>query len=95
MNANSALSAGQLIFMVVVVITSLATWLTAMFLAARQPRGPSRAVRPREEQAGPAATGPPPEAGGLPSGMIRHDARRRDDKLDYQAAAGRGFGVAG
>jgi hypothetical protein len=49
---NSALSAGQLAIMAVVVIASLAAWLTLVFLAARQPRGASAAVNagPREEE---------------------------------------------
>ena len=52
MYPNSALSAGQLVVMAVVVAVSLATWLILVFLAARQPRGTSAAVnaRPREEE---------------------------------------------
>ncbi len=41
MYPNSALSAGQLTVMAVVVAVSLAAWLIAVFLAARQPRGTS------------------------------------------------------
>lgn len=37
MNPNSALSAGQLAIMAVVVAASLAAWLIVVFLAARQP----------------------------------------------------------
>ncbi len=52
MYPNSALSAGQLAVMAVVVAVSLAAWLIAVFLAARQPRGASAAVntRPRKEE---------------------------------------------
>ena len=61
MYQNSVLSTGQLIFMAVVVTASLAAWLIAVLLAARQPHGTSRAVRPREEQAGATVTQLPPE----------------------------------
>ena len=44
MYPDSALSAGQLAIMAVVVVLSLAAWLIAVFLAARQPRGTSAAV---------------------------------------------------
>jgi len=52
MYPNSALSAGQLAIMAVVVVASLAAWLIAVFLAARQPRGTSAAVNagPHEEE---------------------------------------------
>jgi hypothetical protein len=40
---NSALSAWQLAVMAVVAVTALAVWLTAVFLAAREPR-PDRAA---------------------------------------------------
>ena len=52
MYPNSALSAGQLAVMVVVVAVSLAAWLIAVFLAARQPRGTSGAVNtaPRKDE---------------------------------------------
>ena len=44
--------AGQLAIMAVVVVVSLAAWLIAVFLAARQPRGTSAAVNagPHEEE---------------------------------------------
>ena len=43
MNPNSALSAWQLAVMAAVPVAALAVWLTAIFLAARQPRTcPSR-----------------------------------------------------
>ena len=44
MNPNSALSAWQLAVMAAVPVAALAVWLTAIFLAAREPRGtcPSR-----------------------------------------------------
>lgn len=51
MYPNSALSAGQLAVMAVVVVLSLAAWLIAVALAARQPRGTSAEVN----------TGPPEE----------------------------------
>ena len=44
MHPNSALSAGQLAVMAVVVAVSLAAWLILVFLAARQPRGTSAGV---------------------------------------------------
>ncbi len=52
MYPNSALSAWQLAIMAVVAAASLAAWLIAVFLAARQPRGTSMAVNaePREEE---------------------------------------------
>jgi hypothetical protein len=50
MYPDSALSAGQLAIIAVVAVVSLAAWLIAVFLAARQPRGTSAAVNagPRE-----------------------------------------------
>lgn len=64
MNPNSALSAGQLAIMAVVVTASLAVWLIAVFLAARQPRGASAAAGagPREEHVGATVTQLPPGA---------------------------------
>lgn len=44
MHSDSVLSTGQLIIMAVVVAASLAAWLIAVFLAARQPRGTSAAA---------------------------------------------------
>jgi hypothetical protein len=44
MYPDSALSAGQLAIIAVVAVVSLAAWLIAVFLAARQPRGTSAAV---------------------------------------------------
>ncbi len=44
MYPDSALSAGQLAIMAVVITASLAAWLIAVFLAARQPRGTSAAT---------------------------------------------------
>jgi len=53
MYPDSALSAGQLAIMAVVVAAALAAWLIAVFLAARQPRGTSAAANAgtREEEA--------------------------------------------
>jgi predicted metal-binding membrane protein len=58
MHPNSALSAGQLTIMAVVVVASLAAWLILVFLAARQPRDTSAAVTtgPREEETGATVT---------------------------------------
>ena len=58
MYPDSALSAGQLAIMAVVVVVSLAAWLIAVFLAARQPRGTSAAVNagPHEEETGATVT---------------------------------------
>jgi hypothetical protein len=58
MYPNNALSAGQLAIMAVVVVASLAAWLTLVFLADRQPRGTSAAVNTgsREEENGAAVT---------------------------------------
>jgi hypothetical protein len=39
MNPNSALSAWQLAIMAIVPVAALAAWLTAIFRAARDPRG--------------------------------------------------------
>jgi hypothetical protein len=52
MYPDSALSAGQLAVMTVVIVVSLAAWLIVVFLAARQPRGTSAAVNaePRGEE---------------------------------------------
>jgi hypothetical protein len=41
---NSALSAWQLAIMAVVAVTTLAIWLTAVYLAAREPRNGDRAA---------------------------------------------------
>lgn len=61
MYPDSALSAGQLAIMAVVVAVALAAWLIAVFLAARQPRRTSAAADagPREEDAAATVTQPP------------------------------------
>ncbi|HEU5392999.1 MAG TPA: hypothetical protein VFV73_44655 [Streptosporangiaceae bacterium] len=56
MYPNSALSAGQLAVMAVVVAVSLAAWLIAVFLAARQLRGTSAAVNTGSRKEETAAT---------------------------------------
>ncbi len=58
MYPDSALSAGQLAIMAVVITASLAAWLIAVFLAARQPRGTSAATSaaPPQEHAATAVT---------------------------------------
>ena len=43
MNPNTALSAWQLAIMAVVPVAALAAWLSAIFLAAREPRGRAQA----------------------------------------------------
>lgn len=64
MYPDSALSAGQLVIMAVVVTASLAIWLIAVFLAARQPPGTSAAVNtaPREEETAAPVTQLPPDS---------------------------------
>ena len=64
MYPDSALSAGQLAIIAVVAVASLAAWLIAVFLAARQPRGTSAAVNagPHEEETGATVTRLPPDA---------------------------------
>ena len=44
MNPNSALAAWQLAVMAVIPVATLAVWLTAIFLAAREPRGRAQAA---------------------------------------------------
>jgi hypothetical protein len=56
MYPNNALSAGQLAIMAVVVVASLAAWLTLLLLAGRQPRGTSADTGPHEEESGAAVT---------------------------------------
>jgi hypothetical protein len=58
MYPDSALSAGQLAIMAVVVVVSLAAWLIAVALAARQPRGTSTATNagPHEQETAAAVT---------------------------------------
>jgi hypothetical protein len=72
MDPDTALSAWQLATIAVVAVVSLAAWLIAVFLAARQPRGTSAAVNdgprdmndgPREEETGAAVTRLPAGAG--------------------------------
>jgi hypothetical protein len=64
MYPDSALSAWQLAIMAVVAAASLAAWLIAVFLAARQPRGMSAVVNagPREEETAATVTKLPPDA---------------------------------
>ena len=61
MYPDSALSAGQLAIMAVVVTVSLAAWLIAVFLAARQPRATSVAssAAPPQEHSAANVTEPP------------------------------------
>ena len=44
MNPNSALNVWQLAVMAAVPVAALAVWLTAIFLAAREPRGHAQAA---------------------------------------------------
>ncbi len=64
MYPDSALSAGQLAVMAVVVAVSLAVWLILVFLAARQPHGTSAAVNAgsREEETAATVTQLPSDA---------------------------------
>ena len=55
MNPNSALAAWQLAVMAVVPVAALAAWLSAIFLAAREPRGHAQA--PAASPAGSTAAG--------------------------------------
>ncbi len=68
MYPNSALSAWQLAIMAVVVVASLAAWLTLVMLAARDPRGRSAAADAgrRDEETGATVTRLP--SGDKPSG---------------------------
>lgn len=74
MYPNSALSAWQLAIMAVVVVASLAAWLTLVLLADRDPRGRSAAAdaghrdeeRRRDEETGATVTRLP--SGDKPSG---------------------------
>ncbi len=68
MYPNSALSAGQLATMAVVVVLSLAAWLIAVALAARQPRGTSAEVN----------TGPPEEETATTVTRLSPDERPAD-----------------
>lgn len=65
MNPDTALSAWQLAVIAVVAVVSLAAWLIAVFLAARQPRDTSAAANagPREQKTGAAVTKLPSDAG--------------------------------
>jgi len=67
MHTDFVLSTGQLVFMAAVVTASLAAWLIAVFLAARQPHGTSAAMNagPREQDAVAAAA--PHQRGARPS----------------------------
>jgi Na+/glutamate symporter len=61
MNPSSALSAWQLAIMAVVVVAALAAWLTAIFLAAREPGGRAQGAASRAGAAD-AGTGATPAA---------------------------------
>ena len=61
MNPNSALSAWQLAIMAVVPVAALGAWLSAIFLAAREPRG-----RAQASAASPAGAAAPKRAPHLP-----------------------------
>ena len=65
MNPNSALSAWQLAVMAAVPVAALAAWLTAIFLAAREPHGHAQAATasPAGAAAGSAHVVPRPAAG--------------------------------
>lgn len=107
MYPNSALSAGQLTIMAVVIVAVLAAWLIAVFLAARQPRDKSAAVSAgrRDEEAAatvtqlPSKDRPSGKAAAL-SGITRGNGKRPtitwrcDDRPDCQAADSRSVGLA-
>ena len=63
---NSALSAWQLAIIAVVAVGTLAAWLTAVFLAAREPRGYDQAAAgsPAETAAAGAGSRSPAKSGG-------------------------------
>jgi len=61
-NPNSALSAWQLAVMAAVPVAALAVWLTAIFLAAREPRGRAQAAAASPAGAGSAHVVPRPVA---------------------------------
>jgi hypothetical protein len=67
MYPDSALSAAQLAIMAVVAAASLAAWLIAVFLAARQPRGTSAAANAGPRQEDTAATVTQLPSGARPS----------------------------
>jgi hypothetical protein len=62
MYPNSALSAWQLALMAVVPVAALVVWLTAIFLAAREPRGRAQGVVASRTGAAVAGTAPMPAA---------------------------------
>jgi hypothetical protein len=57
MYPNSALSAWQLAIMAVVAVVTLAVWLTAIYLAAREPRGHDLAAAGSPPESAAAGTG--------------------------------------
>jgi hypothetical protein len=67
MNPNSALSAWQLAIMAVVPVAALVAWLTAIYVAAREPRGHDLAAAGSPAESATAGTGereseqPPPD----------------------------------
>lgn len=94
MYPDNELSAGQLVFMAVIVTVSLAAWLTLVLLADRQPRS-----RPAATGTG-AGTGHDNEAtvspsGSRPSGKESVITWGCDDRPDSQAQDGRGIRLAG
>jgi hypothetical protein len=70
---DSALSAWQLAVMAVVAVTTLAVWLTAVFLAAREPRPDRAAAASSTKTTGLTAEG----ATGL--GLAEHEPTRQPD----------------
>lgn len=80
MNPNSALSAWQLAIMAVVPVAALVAWLSAIFLAARQPRG-----RAQASAASPVGAAAPEtrSAHGAPAPMTADDepARPADGRI--------------
>jgi predicted permease len=66
MTPNSALSAWQLAIMAVVAVAALAVWLTAIFLAAREPRGRAQGAA---SHAGAAVAGTVAGTGAVPAAV--------------------------
>ena len=93
-----ALSTGQLVFMAVVVTTALAVWLTAVFLAARDPRRKSAAADAgsRDEETAATVTRPPSDDAGPSRKAAALCARSPGgchDRLDCKAADGGSVGL--
>ena len=67
MHTDFVLSTGQIVFMVVVVLASLAVWLIAVFLATRQPHSTSAATNAGPWEQDGVAAAAPHQRGAMPS----------------------------